>query len=744
MRASRRFGAIVIITAVASLPFFLPDPAEAYVEAPYTLGRIISESSNVVLMRVEKVDKERNLIIYRKVKDLKGQHPTDVIKHNIGRGGFHPREWQITMEWADVGKTAVFFHNGGASETCIHNYWYQCYAGGEWWNMSHAEPYLLRSYAGNPEKLAPAVSAMLEGKEAIVPCMIDDPDKMKLQLRLGKIQRLKASLKIQDYNPQRDFAGLGGGDDIRTLAGMPGFSHYAAINRVDPDALGIAAADFDGDGKIDFCLYGASKTVLLQNGGNAFNEVSLPYSGGARAAAWADYNGDGKPDLFLATPTGPRLLTNMGGGTFKDDTALLPHEPYYNLTAAAWIDYDGDGKPDLLLANGFLGLRLYRNKGPTAAPPPPVKLGKWHYCGPFSNTGQKGFDKVYPPEQEIDFAKKYPGKGGKEATWKEGDFKDGEINSFLPLYEPKNDTVVYVYREIEAARATDLPISLGSDDTLTVWHNGQKLLAENVYRACAPDQNQLTLKLRPGKNTLLMKICQGDGDWSYYFKAATPVAPVVPIFEDISASVGLGPNGIASNLKGDHLAVVDVNGDGRPDFLYSAGQGLLVLNTPKGFVEANECGIRYQPGKVTPVFGDYNGDKLPDLFVPQNGSCKLFKNLGNGRFQDVTAQSGDLARKIPNANCAVFAPFSNKDRLDLFVGCLRGPNRYFRNLGNGTFVEATEELGLEQRVFNTRGILVADLNRDGAPDIVFNNEGQESAVLLGSPQRVAMGNSAEK
>jgi hypothetical protein len=61
------------------------------------------------------------------------------------------------MDWAEVGKTAVFFHNGGASETCIGNYWYQAYAGGDWWNFSHGEPSLLRSYAGNVDKLAAAV-----------------------------------------------------------------------------------------------------------------------------------------------------------------------------------------------------------------------------------------------------------------------------------------------------------------------------------------------------------------------------------------------------------------------------------------------------------------------------------------------------------------------------------------------------------------------------------------------------------
>ena len=117
---------------------------------------ICNLSTNIVLMRVEKVDKEKNLIIYRKVRDIKGVHPTDVIKHNIGRGGYNPREWQYIMEWAEVGKTAVFCHNGGESETCIGNYWYQTGNGGEWWNLTHGEPFLLRSFCGNTEKMAAA------------------------------------------------------------------------------------------------------------------------------------------------------------------------------------------------------------------------------------------------------------------------------------------------------------------------------------------------------------------------------------------------------------------------------------------------------------------------------------------------------------------------------------------------------------------------------------------------------------
>ena len=125
VKTNRRFVYGLAVVAGCLLAAWPTRPAHGYVEAAHSLGAVVQLSSNILVMRVEKVDKQNNLIVYRKVRDLKGTHPTDVIKHNIGRGGFHPREWQYPMEWAEPGKTAVFFHNGSASETCIGTYWYQ-------------------------------------------------------------------------------------------------------------------------------------------------------------------------------------------------------------------------------------------------------------------------------------------------------------------------------------------------------------------------------------------------------------------------------------------------------------------------------------------------------------------------------------------------------------------------------------------------------------------------------------------
>ena len=198
----RRFFRLIAVLSVVVAAFWLTQLAMAYVEAPMSLGAIVAQSTNIVLMRVESVDKDKNIIIYRKVRDIKGKHPQDVIKHNIGKGGLRPNEWKPQMDWAEPGKTAIFFYQGGASETCIGNWWYQAYGGGEWRNHSHGEPFLLRSFAGNPDKLA-GISIKCCPRKS--PRVHDRQQGRSAQSR----QDSAAQVNLSTLNPKRDF--LGGG-----------------------------------------------------------------------------------------------------------------------------------------------------------------------------------------------------------------------------------------------------------------------------------------------------------------------------------------------------------------------------------------------------------------------------------------------------------------------------------------------------------------------------------------------------
>src|SRR5262249_30584385 len=317
-----------------------PQPAPAYIGGPpATLGMMCNWSTHVITVKVERVDKDKGVIIFRKLVDHKGKWPSAVIRQTIPAG---LPERQRIFEWADVGKTTAMFalERYRWSHTYIDSLWYASNTNDwQWWNVSHGEPILMRTYSGKPERLIGAASSIVANKEVVVPCLTDGSPE-ELRLKKTKVQRLKASLKLLDYNPRRDFAGWGG-DDFTRIAGMPGFTHSSTFSRVDPEAQIVSCVDFDGDGKLDLCIAGGGRVLLLQNSGDYWSEIPLPNTSGCRAAVWADYNGDGKPDLLLATSSGPKLFTNLGGGNFRDDSHFLPKEPGYNLTAAAWIDYDG-------------------------------------------------------------------------------------------------------------------------------------------------------------------------------------------------------------------------------------------------------------------------------------------------------------------------------------------------------------------------------------------------------------------
>ena len=120
---------------------------------------------------------------------------------------------------------------------------------------------------------------------------------------------------------------------------------------------------------------------------------------------------------------------------------------------------------------------------------------------------------------------------------------------------------------------------------------------------------------------------------------------------------------------------------------------------------------------------DVDGDGLYDIyFVNQFGCNELWRNVGGGRFENITEQAGvGLCGQI--SATASFADVDNDGKPDLFVTTVRHGNHLFHNLGNGKFADITEQAGLSYSGHSS-GALFFDYNRDGLLDLFLSNIGR--------------------
>lgn len=122
--------------------------------------------------------------------------------------------------------------------------------------------------------------------------------------------------------------------------------------------------------------------------------------------------------------------------------------------------------------------------------------------------------------------------------------------------------------------------------------------------------------------------------------------------------------------------------------------------------------IRYGPAGITAA--DYDNDGLYDLFIPDGVESKLFRNLGNGKFEDVTAKAG--LSGLDGVSVALFADYDNDGRKDLFVSRTFKPNQLFHNNGDGTFTDVTKKSGIGADCCTTVASW-ADYDNDGYLDL---------------------------
>ncbi len=195
---------------------------------------------------------------------------------------------------------------------------------------------------------------------------------------------------------------------------------------------------------------------------------------------------------------------------------------------------------------------------------------------------------------------------------------------------------------------------------------------------------------------------------------------------------------VASYTTTGGACMMDATGSGRMDLvlMQSGEQAIRVLhNKGDGSFEewdAQAAGLKASGRAMACAVGDYDGDGLNDLAVALDDAVLLFRNLGKGKFQDVTAEAGLAPRNHPSG--ITFADYDHDGDLDLLltgVPLKQGdaPNVLWRNNGNKTFTEWTEPTGLGGSG-KTASVILTDFNNDRAVDLAVTGDGATPIIFV--------------
>jgi hypothetical protein len=233
-------------------------------------------------------------------------------------------------------------------------------------------------------------------------------------------------------------------------------------------------------------------------------------------------------------------------------------------------------------------------------------------------------------------------------------------------------------------------------------------------------------------------------------------------FEDITVKAGVGHKHTSRKFEnayspmmagytalGAAAAVADYDNDGFEDIFVTDSKvdgknHLYHNNGDMTFTDvAEQAGVANgndsENASANALWLDYNNDGLPDLFLVRFGQNQLFRNLGGGKFREVTREAG-LSPRYLNALAAIAFDYDHDGYVDLFVGSYFPPVNVFHpltprffpesfenanngggitifhNKGDGTFTEVTEKVGLK-----TSGWVLAlghgDADNDGWDDL---------------------------
>ncbi len=192
-------------------------------------------------------------------------------------------------------------------------------------------------------------------------------------------------------------------------------------------------------------------------------------------------------------------------------------------------------------------------------------------------------------------------------------------------------------------------------------------------------------------------------------------------FEDVTARAG------PFDTRGArHAVFVDLDHDGDLDLLLTGTETRLVYrnNLDGTFTEYGErMGLAGRGDARSTRFADFDGDGRIDILISHaNASDALFRNLGGGRFTDVSATSGIATSGIATSGgsgAAAVGDYDNDGAFDIFVASLGGEPVLWRNNGDGTFSrDRRSASALRVTRGSASGATFVDINNDGWLDLV--------------------------
>src|SRR5713226_1400275 len=242
----------------------------------------------------------------------------------------------------------------------------------------------------------------------------------------------------------------------------------------------------------------------------------------------------------------------------------------------------------------------------------------------------------------------------------------------------------------------------------------------------------------------------GYGDQGRYSLAELPLNSVVDVPTAIRVRFTAEVNAFVSKSAGGSRVEIgpstgacffDYDGDGKPDlFLVSGtaeGSSRLLRNLGDGRFEdvTQAAGMQLTGSGLGCAAGDFDNDGHTDLAVCLSDGVRLLRNKGDGKFEDVTKAVG--IRREKGCVGLTFVDYDHDGDLDLYITMSpdaaspgAGPrNVLWRNNGNSTFTDISAETGLGIEATGA-GLVTSDFNNDRAIDFVFAGGNQGGAIYL--------------